>query len=296
MRIFVTGANGFIGRAFCRAAVASGHEVLGLCRRPTPALPGGCQTVIGDLGHVPWDQVQRFAPDALLHLAWIVTPGAYLNSPENESLIGESQELFRKAIALGTQRLAASGTCIEYAPSDEPLKENASPLAPSLAYSRGKVAALKDLESLATEHGVPWTWFRIFYCYGEGEHPDRIASWIMRKLSSGESVEVKTPDSVKDYVHVDDVASAMLWSLEKGLEGPVNVACGSGVRILDLARQIARTVGADPSLVSGANPPTPDPFPMTIADVSKLRDSGWQPSISLSSGLERMWQTLRSSS
>jgi dTDP-6-deoxy-L-talose 4-dehydrogenase (NAD+) len=296
MRIFVTGANGFIGRAFCRAAVSAGHEVLGLCRRTTPALPTGCQTLIGDLAHVPWDEVQRFAPDTLLHLAWIVTPGAYLNAPENDSLIAESGDLFRKAIDLGVQHLAASGTCIEYAPSDEPLKENVSPLAPSLAYSRGKVAALKELESLAAEHGVPWSWFRIFYCYGEGEHPDRIASWIMRKLSSGEPVEVKTPDSVKDYIHVDDVAAAMLWSLEKGLEGPVNVAGGNGVRILDLARHIARAVGADPALVSGANPPAPDPFPTTIADVSKLRDSGWEPGIPLSFGLDRMWQSLRSGS
>jgi nucleoside-diphosphate-sugar epimerase len=295
MKIFVTGANGFIGRAFCRAAVAGGHEVLGLCRHPASALPAGSKTVVGDLGHVPWEEVQRFAPDTLLHLAWIVTPGAYLNAPENESLVRESEDLFSKAVECGVQRLAASGTCIEYAPSDKPLTEDVSPLAPSIAYSRGKVAALELLHSLATKHGLPWAWFRIFYCYGEGEHRDRIASYLIRKLSSGEPVEVKTPDSVKDYIHVNDVAGAMLWSLEKGLQGPVNVACGSGVRILDLAAQIARTVGADPSLVSGANPPAPDPFPTTVANISKLHDSGWQPKIPLATGLERMWHSIRSS-
>jgi dTDP-6-deoxy-L-talose 4-dehydrogenase (NAD+) len=295
MKIFVTGANGFIGRAFCQAAVAAGHEVLGLCRRPTSALPAGTQTIIGDLGNIPWDEVERFGPDTLLHLAWIVTPGTYLNAPENQTLVHESEELFSKAIDLGVQRLAASGTCIEYAPSDEPLKEDVSPLAPSIAYSQGKVEALKLLESLAAKHALPWTWFRIFYCYGEGEHPDRIASWLMRKLASRESVEVKTPDSVKDYIHVTDVAAAMLWSLEKGLQGPVNVGGGRGVRILDLAREIARTVGTEASLVSGANPPAPDPFPTTVADISKLRDSGWQPKISLTAGLDRMWHAVQSS-
>lgn len=296
MRIFVTGANGFIGRAFCKAAVAAGHAVLGLCRNANATLPSGCQKLVGDLEHVPWDEVKQFAPDTLLHLAWIVTPGAYLNAPENDSLIGESEELFRKCAELGVRHLAASGTCIEYAPTDEPLKENVSPLAPALSYSRGKVAASSALQALASEHGIPWTWFRIFYCYGEGEHRDRIASWIMRKLAAGEAVEVKTPDSVKDYIHVDDVASAMLWCLEKGIEGPVNVGTGRGIRILDLARTIAETVGADPSLVSGANPPSPDAFPTTVADMSKLTGTGWKPQIPLATGLGRMWQTLRATS
>jgi nucleoside-diphosphate-sugar epimerase len=296
MRIFVTGANGFIGQAFCRAAVAAGHEVLGLCRSERASLPTGCQRLVGDLDSIPWVDVEKFSPDALLHLAWIVTPGAYLNAPENDSLIGGSEQLFRKCLDLGVRHLAASGTCIEYAPTDQPLKENVSPLAPALAYSRGKVAAGRFLETLATEHGIPWTWFRIFYCYGEGEHRDRIASWIMRKLAAGEPVEVKTPDSVKDYIHVDDVASAMLWCLEKGMEGPVNVGTGRGIRILDLARTIAETVGADPSLVSGANPPSPDAFPTTVADISKLTGTGWSPQILLATGLERMWQISQASS
>lgn len=294
MKIFVTGANGFIGRAFCRAAIAAGHEVLGLCRHSTTPLPSGCQTLVGDLAHLPWEEVQRFAPDALLHLAWIVTPGAYLNSPENDALIGQSEDLFRKAMDLGVRHLAATGTCIEYAPSEQPLREDVSPLTPTLAYSRAKMATGRMLESLATEGDVLWTWFRVFYCYGEGEHPDRIVSWIMRKLAAGESVEVKTPDSVKDYIHVDDVASAILWCLEKKIPGSINVACGQGIRIFDLAWKIAQVVQGDLSLVSGANPPAHDPFPTTVADISRLKDSGWSPRISLLQGLERTWHISQS--
>lgn len=290
MKIFVTGANGFIGRAFCRAAVAAGHEVLGLCRHSTVPLPYGCQTLVGDLTHLPWDEVQRFAPDALLHLAWFVTPGAYLNSPENDTLIGRSEELFRKAMEVGVRHLAATGTCIEYAPTEQPLKEGVSHLAPTFTYSRAKMATSMMLESMATESARLWTWFRVFYCFGEGEHPDRIVSWIMRKLAGGESVEVKTPDSAKDYIHVDDVASAMLWCLEKKITGHVNVACGRGVRIFDLAQKIAQVVQADPSQVSAANPPAHDPFPTTVADISRLKGTGWTPRLSLAQGLERMWQ------
>lgn len=290
MKIFVTGANGFIGRVFCRAAIAAGHEVLGLCRHRTSPLPAGCQALLADLEHLPWEDVERFAPDALLHLAWTATPGIYVSSPENDALVGRSEDLFRKATDLGVQHLAATGTCIEYAPTDQPLLEEASPLAPALAYSRAKAATSRKLEFLATQRGVSWTWFRIFYCYGEGEHPDRIISWIMRKLAAGEPVEVKTPQSVKDYIHVEDAASAMLWCLENEVTGPVNVACGDGIGIFDLAQEIARIVQADPALVSGANPPVPDSFPTTVADISKLKDSGWTPRIPLAQGLERTWQ------
>jgi nucleoside-diphosphate-sugar epimerase len=294
MKIFVTGSSGFIGRAFCRAAIAAGHDVLGLCRSPTTQLSSGCQMLVGDLAHLPWEEVRRFTPDALLHLAWIVTPGAYLNSPENDTLIGQSEDLFKRAMDFGVRHLAAAGTCIEYAPTEQPLKEHASPLAPAFTYSRAKMATSRMLETVAMEREVLWTWFRIFYCFGEGEHPDRIASWIMRKLAAGESVEVKTPDSVKDYIHVDDVASAMLWCLEKKITGPVNVACGHGIRILDLAQKIAQVVQAEPSLVSGANPPAHDPFPTTVADISRLKDTGWTPRLSLAQGLEHMWQNSNS--
>jgi nucleoside-diphosphate-sugar epimerase len=292
MKIFVTGANGFIGRAFCRAATERGHEVLGMCRSAGVRLPGDCRTLAGSLAEIPWPDVEAFAPEVALHLAWVATPGVYLNSPENEVQAAQSSDLFRGLIERGVSHVAGTGTCIEYAASTAPLREDDSQLAPAAPYSRAKVDTCRRLQSLADAAQVDWSWFRVFYPFGEGENPERMPSWLMRKLSGGEAVELKTPDSVKDYVHIDDVAAGLLLALEKRVPGAVNIGSGEGVRILDLAREIARIVGADPALVSRANPPSLDPFPVTVADMAKLRSAGWSRRVSLVEGLQRLRASL----
>jgi dTDP-6-deoxy-L-talose 4-dehydrogenase (NAD+) len=146
---------------------------------------------------------------------------------------------------------------------------------------------------LAEEAGAAWTWFRVFYPYGEGEHHGRMPSALMRKLAAGEELELKTPDSVKDYIHVKDAAEAMLAALECKLAGPVNIGTGTGLRIMDLALAIARCCGSDAGLVRRAPTPAEDPFPVTVADTAKLRSTGWRPSIGLEAGLARLQASLR---
>ena len=287
MRIFVTGANGFIGRAFCRVAALNGHEVLGLCRAPEASLPGGVKVLRGALDSIPWVQVKDFEPDALLHLAWSLRPGS-LNSPDNVALVNLSRQLFEEALKVGVRHLAASGTCIEYAPSEDPLSEDHSRLEPALAYSVAKNATREIMQKLAVDAGALWTWFRIFYAYGEGEHQDRLSVSIVRKLASDQAVELRTPDSVNDYLYVDDVASAMLCAIEKSLEGPVNVGSGTGIKIIDFARQAARVLNVSPDLIQKASPATHDPFPTTVADIAKLRGIGWTPGATLEEGLRKL--------
>ncbi|OAI57039.1 hypothetical protein AYO49_03020 [Verrucomicrobiaceae bacterium SCGC AG-212-N21] len=292
MKIFVTGATGFLGRRFCQTATVEGHELLCLTRTPEPRLPAACLTVEGTLAAVPWDEVDRFAPGAVLHLAWVATPGVYLTSPENETLATQSEALFQQFAERGVPHLVGIGTCIEYAPSDEPLDEGRSALAPAFAYSRAKVSTSQRLQAIAAQHGVTSTWGRVFYPYGEGEHRDRMPSALMRKVAAGETLELKTPDSVKDYIHVQDAAAALLAIIEKRLPGAVNIGTGQGVRILDLARDIARVCGGREGQVRRSPTPAEDPFPITVANVSKLRSTGWLPRVGLAEGLERLHVSL----
>lgn len=292
MKIFVTGATGFIGREFCRAAIAAGHQVLALCRGDSSSVPGGCEIAAGPLSVVPWREIERFGPDAALHLAWIATPGTYLQSPENEVLVGQSEALFRGLAERGVAHIAGTGTCIEYAPSTAPLREDA-PQAPAFPYSRAKVETCSRLKLVAEQFGVAWSWFRVFYPYGAGEHRDRMPSSLMQKLRRGDTVELKTPDSVKDYVHVSDVAQAMLRSFQEGLTSPINAGSGTGIRIADLARMIATIVGASPDRILSASPCSEDPFPVVIADTSRLRTAGWNPRTDLLEGLEHLAASIR---
>lgn len=293
MKIFVTGATGFLGRAFCRAAAASGHEVLALCRAADAGLPEDCRVLTGSLEEIPWPEVERFAPEAALHLAWLATPGVYLQSPLNDSLVSQSDQLFQGLIRSGAGFIAGTGTCIEYAPSPDPLREDVSPIAPTFPYSRAKVTTWENLQALSRDSGVAVSWLRVFYPYGEGEHPGRMPSALIRKLSAGEVLELRTPDSVKDYIHVTDAAAAMLTALEHRIVGAVNIGTGTGVRIFDLAKAIAVSCGSDPDLVRRAATLAEDAFPVTVADTAKLSSAGWRTRVTLAEGVGRLRESLR---
>lgn len=293
MRVFVTGANGFIGKAFCHAAISRGHEVLGLVRCHNAALPAGCQRITGSLEEMPWTEIERFRPDTLLHLAWTTTPGINFHSPLNKTLVRLSDSLFKNLAKIGASHLAGTGTFIEYASSKTPLIEEVSPLSPLYPYSQAKAITLENLSKLETAKDATWSWFRIFNAFGEGEDKARMISSIMVVLATGQTATVRTPDSVRDYIHVSDVALGMLYSLEQRQTGAVNIGCGKGISVLELAREIADTVGAPLSLVHGLNPPGADLMPVAIADNSKLRTTGWSPQLTLPEGLHRLWNTLK---
>src|SRR5207244_7462658 len=105
-------------------------------------------------------------------LAWYVEPGRYLHSPLNRDYVRASL-----ALAKGCRRMIAAGTCFEYAPSDEPLRES-SGTAPRTLYARCKLELFNALESLDVETA----WVRFFYQYGPLEDPRRLVPVVINSL------------------------------------------------------------------------------------------------------------------
>jgi nucleoside-diphosphate-sugar epimerase len=62
-------------------------------------------------------------------------------------------------------------------------------------------------------------WTRIFYPYGIGEHPDRLCSFIIKKLINNKKVLLNSPLSTKDYIYIDDIAEALLTLVEQAFSG-----------------------------------------------------------------------------
>lgn len=285
MKILVTGATGFIGRAFCLEAVRRGNRILALTRNPEAQIAPGVETAAGTLADTPWEQVARFAPDAALHLAWTAEPGVYLHSPENETWLMQSKAWFQRLFDLGIPYVAGTGTCIEYAASASPLSEDASPLDPQFPYSRAKVALFNWLREHAPRE---WTWFRVFFPYGAGEHANRYTSIMVRQLRDGKAITMNTPRSIRDYVEIRDAATALVTAMEHRMGGAVNIGSGHGARVEELALEIARLVHADAGLVQNNPFAPPDPSPVILADMTRLRNVGWRPVISLAQGLQRL--------
>jgi nucleoside-diphosphate-sugar epimerase len=295
MKIFVTGATGFIGSAFCRLALAHSHEIAGLIQPgknpPANISPDKKMTWLqGSLAGLPWKNIEPFQPDVCVHLAWIATPGVYLESPENKDYLRWSLDLAHGLRELGVSHIVGAGTCIEYQISDAPLSEDFTPVNPTTLYARCKNTLRETLQAEAKKDDWHFCWGRIFYPYGVGEHPARLCSSLIQKLLRGEKLLLKTPDSRKDYIYIEDLASAILLTVEKKITGTINWGTGSGISVREIA-EIAATMLGSPKLVENQNPPAADPFPFVVANAARLKQLGWQPQVDLRTGIARLIKT-----
>ena len=295
MRILVTGASGFIGGSFARLAAARGHNLAALIRpgQATPTIPGDVSWLAGTLAEAPWPEIAAFHPELCVHAAWITTPGVYLESPENEILAQWSREFVRRAARAGVRRVVALGTCLEYQMSGNDLAESNTPLAPAFPYARCKDTLRRWLEADGAQFGFSLCWGRVFYPYGPGEHSARLCSALAQKLLQGERVVLKTPDSAKDYIFIDDLAAALLAVVEHEVSGAINLGTGLGVTVRRLGETLEELLGRS-GLVGIADPPQPDPLPRVIADATLVRGLGWSPQVPLRQGLSQLIQHLRS--
>lgn len=292
MKILLTGATGFIGATFLRQAVSHGHEVAALIRpgRSVPLMPDRDASVVwirGSLEAPPWHEIETFAPRCCMHTAWITTPGAYLDAPENRLYEQWSLGFLQQLGRLGAEHMFVLGTCIEYQASCHPLVEDQTPVAPTTTYARCKAALHEGLQAAAAKAGWSLCWGRVFYPYGVGEHPARLCSSIIAELRQGRKFALKTPMSTKDYIYIEDLAEAMLTVIESRHEGTINLGTGVGVTVREIAATLAQLLDR-PQLVEEATAPAFDPWGYVVADSARLRGLGWKPRHPLAAGLQKM--------
>jgi UDP-glucuronate decarboxylase len=291
MRILLTGATGFIGAHVTRALVRNGHKVHALVRSGSDLsriadVKDSLRLVAGDL---LGDKIPPLDFPLCIHLAWYVEPGKYLESRLNTRWVEASLRFARTAHRNGCLRFVAAGTCFEYAMSAQPLSES-SPTSPRSLYAESKLALFHALQSLGME--VAWT--RFFYQYGPHEDPRRLFPHIIRALMRGEPAKLTPGEQVRDFLHVEDVASAVAAVASSELTGAVNIGSGNPVTVREIAVKIGDLLGRRGLIEAGAMPYAPNDPMYVIADNTKLRSTGWKPRYDLDAGLRQTiewWRT-----
>ncbi len=292
MNILVTGASGFIGRAFCIHAAANGHTITALSRTPNK-LPrqSNIQPVAFDFLKTQISNINPDNYDACLHAAWISTPGIYRNSPLNKAFVDASIRLAKHLNQVDKPPfLCAIGTCAEYAPSHTPLTED-SPLnnATQESYIQSKI----ELYSILSSRLTNYSWPRIFYPYGPGEHPNRISSSAVRSFQENRPFHINSPNSEKDYIYIDDVSHALLNVITNKKQGPINIGSGTPTNLSYLVNTISRSFPQN--LLAKPNTqitPQQSPKEFTVADTTKLASTGWTARTSIETGLRKLIESI----
>jgi nucleoside-diphosphate-sugar epimerase len=294
MRVFLTGATGFVGSHVASLLARKGHEVHALVMEGDSEERAFQERLGGvPVGRVRGDLLQpasyaaaleALRPDACIHAAWYANPKDYLSARVNLDLLWASAALGAKLADLGCRRLVGVGTCFEYDTKGGYLSES-SPLGPEHLYSTCKRALFDVLTRLLADTQTEFAWTRLFFLYGPHESPGRLVPAVVRALLSGEEARVTKGTQIRDFLHVADAASGIVHVLESDLAGAVNVASGRPVRVAEVVETIARLLGKTDRVAWGAVEPRPNDPAFVCAGVAKLAASGWEPSLDLEAGL-----------
>jgi nucleoside-diphosphate-sugar epimerase len=221
MRVLLTGASGFVGRATIPGLVRRGAEVHAVSRRKldrkevkqwhrADLLEPGTAAAI----------VRQIRPDVILHLAWMVEHGSFWTSPLNLDWIAASLALARAGADAGVKRIVGVGTCFEYEfPANGDCDEEGTPLRPTTLYGVAKDATRRVLQAFSSEADLSFAWGRLFYLYGPGEAPERLVASVARALAAGKPAPCASGRPVRDFMDVRDAGEALAALALSGVTG-----------------------------------------------------------------------------
>jgi nucleoside-diphosphate-sugar epimerase len=286
MKILVTGASGFIGSHCCAQLSALGYEVHAVSSKSQSD-----ETVHWQKTDLLDSQqsirlIRNIQPTHLLHLAWCAEPGKYWNSIENYHWVKASLTLFEEFLESGGKRVVVAGSCAEYDWGFDDFYEDKTPLAPATLYGTCKNSLQLMLSAYASLNGLSFAWGRVFSVYGPGEHPNRLVASVVRSLLQGQKVNIDNGCLVRDYLHVNDVASAFVALINNDIKGPVNIGSGSGISLKDLAEKIEKKIGIFGCLKLNSNTTSKADAEAIIANIQLIKSIGWQQFYNLDTGLE----------
>lgn len=292
-RIFVAGHRGMAGSALLRNLASRGYGNVVTRSR-------------AELDLTDQAAVERFFRDEAIDVVMLAAAkvgGILANNTYPAdflylNLIIEAN-VIHSAFRAGIQRLMFLGSsCIYPREAPQPIKEDyllTGPLeSTNEPYAIAKIAGIKLCEAFNRQFGTQYVSLMPTNLYGPNDNYDLKTSHVLpallrkaheAKVSGAESLAVwGTGRARREFLHVDDMADAAVFMLERGVGGGwYNVGCGADVTIEELARAAMRAVGFDGRIEFDTS--KPDGTPQKLLDVSRLADLGWRSKIGLEDGL-----------
>ena len=292
-RVFVAGHNGLVGSAILQNLRKEGFTDIRVVKRNDLDLRD--QSAVDS-----WFESER---PRYVFLAAGTVGGILANSTRPADFIYDNLMIHGTVVhashRIGVEKLLYLGSsCIYPREANQPIMEESlltGPLEPTNeSYALAKIAGIKLCESYRKQYGDDFISAMPTNLYGPGDNFDNEGGHVLPSLmkrfheakerSESKVVVWGTGEAKREFLHVDDLASACLFLMDNYSEiSHVNVGTGVDITIRELSERISQLIHPEAEIEFDTS--KPDGMPRKVLDVSKLSNLGWKAKISLSEGL-----------
>ena len=296
-RVWVAGHRGLVGSAVVRRLAEEDCEILTAGRQQADLRSPSAVN--------EWMDHNR--PHAIF-LAAATVGGIHANNTQPGRFIYDNLAIATAVIEAARNHrveklLFLGSSCIYPRMAPQPIPETAlltGPLEPTNEwYAIAKIAGIKMCQAYRRQYGCDFISVMPTNLYGPGDNfdPDEshVVPGLMNKMHQAKVAGAPSfavwgsGNALRDLLFVDDAADGIVFAMKHYSDGQfVNLGSGEEIRIADLAKAIARTVGYNGLLSFDVS--MPDGTPRKIVDVSRMKALGWQARTALGDGLKRTYE------
>ena len=297
-KIYIAGHKGMVGSACWRTLSSAGYE--NLIGKTSKELDLRNQREVHDF----LESEKPFAIiDAAAKVGGILANDTYPYEFLMDNMLIQNN-LIRSAHELDIPKFIFLGSsCIYPKLAHQPLKEEyllTGPLEPTNEwYAIAKISGLKLIEALRKQYNRDYLSLMPTNLYGPGDNFDLNRSHVLpamirkfyeaKENKTSEVVLWGTGNPMREFLHVDDLASAVLFTLENTMECSLyNVGTGTDLSIKDLAEKIKNIIGFKGYIQWDIS--KPDGTPKKLMDSTRIKNKGWESKIELNQGIESTYK------
>ncbi|MFD8808752.1 UDP-glucose 4-epimerase GalE [Streptomyces sp. NPDC059597] len=315
MSWLITGGAGYIGAHVVRAMTAGGEDVVvydDLSTGSADRVPSGVPLVVGSVldGGLLQRAIREHGVTGVVHIAARKQVGESVERPlyyYRENVTG-LQTLLDAMTATGVDRVVFSSSAAVYGMPDVDLVTEDTPCVPMSPYGETKLVGEWLIAAAARAHGLRAVSLRYFNVAGAAapELADtgvfNLVPMVFERLEEGEAPRIfgddyATPDGtcVRDYIHVQDIASAHQAAAVRLREAPagtslvLNIGRGEGSSVREMVDRILKTTGHE-DVVPEVTPRRPGDPARVVAAADRIRaELGWSARFGLDDMIESAW-------